>query len=147
MMRRLRNFVRLPAARRRLLVETLGLLAAVRLALWTLPYPSVRALTDRLARRARPTADAPRQMVALVAWAVERSSQFVPRSSCLVQALVARVLLARAGYTSRLNLGVAFGSRGEFEAHAWLDSGSWTVVGGQTARRYKPLPLPEELSR
>jgi hypothetical protein len=47
--RRLRKFVRLPAAERRLLVKAALLLAATRAGVWLLPFRTVRRVVARVA--------------------------------------------------------------------------------------------------
>jgi hypothetical protein len=77
-----------------------------------------------------------------IAWAVAAASRYVPKATCLVQALAAESLLAQAGYPSRLHIGVAPGKppdgRG-LDAHAWLECGGQALVGGANAGRYRPL--------
>jgi hypothetical protein len=66
----------------------------------------------------------------------------VPRlpfhSSCLVQALAARLMLARRRRPSTLVLGVK-AENGAFRAHAWLLSGGGTVCGGLEAAGYQTI--------
>jgi hypothetical protein len=51
-------------------------------------------------------------------------------AACLPQAMVAKFMLKRRGYASTLHLGVARDRAGALIAHAWLDGGGMTVVGG-----------------
>jgi len=63
-----------------------------------------------------------------ITWAVQVMGHFVPRSTCLVRALSGQILLARYGYSSLVKIGVSR-SKGEFEAHAWLEHGDEVVLG------------------
>jgi hypothetical protein len=82
---------------------------------------------------ARPGADPVR-----IAWALAVASRFVPRPTCLVQALAAHRLLARHGHASALCIGVAKSDAAGFAAHAWIECGGAVLVG-QTASEYALL--------
>jgi hypothetical protein len=142
-MRLLRSFLRLPSAKRRLLLQAVPLVAAVRVALWIVPFPMWRRWFARACRSFTPVGSRRLHRMEHVAWAVQQASRVVPRSSCLTQALATQVLLARAGYPSRLRIGVARGTRGDLEAHAWVESGGRQVIGARGAERYAPLSVPE----
>jgi len=65
-------------------------------------------------------------------------------STCLAQALAGARLLHSTGLTATVTLGVAKGPPGALEAdsilaHAWLDHGDVTVIGGARERRYLPV--------
>jgi hypothetical protein len=74
-----------------------------------------------------------------VAWAIRRVSRFVPRATCLTQAVAGRLMLARRGHTSRVNIGVARAAGGGLRAHAWLESDGVVVIGGDGLDDYTPL--------
>jgi hypothetical protein len=114
---------------RRVLRAT-GVVLAIRLALWCLPYAVVmRYLTSRREglrrRRPVPTADPSH-----IAWRVAVASRFVPRSTCLVQALSGQQLLAAAGHDSTVHFGVALNASSRLGAHAWLACDDRIVIGG-----------------
>ena len=67
------------------------------------------------------------------------ASRYVPRATCLTQALTMQVLLERAGYDARLRIGVARGDEGQFQAHAWVESQDGIVIGGSDLGRYTGL--------
>ena len=141
-MHRVRSFLALPAADRWLALRAAGWLVAARIALWTLPFARVQALTQRAgSRRARSARDAPGR----VAWAVETVAARIPTASCLTQALAAQVMLERAGERPELKLGVAT-DKGAFEAHAWLELHGRAIVGDRELDRYARLesdPSPQ----
>ena len=66
------------------------------------------------------------------AWAIARASRWVPKATCLTQALSGQWLLARRGYASRVVIGVRRPSHGEVAAHAWLRVGEDGVLGATT---------------
>lgn len=133
----LAKLLALPAAERRLLLAAAGLLAAVRVGLWTLPfrsvYGAVRSRGPSARRAGMPSAER-------IVWAVEVAARRLPRATCLVRALAAQALLARHGHASELRLGVARGAGRAFEAHAWLEANGQILIGGATQERYVPLP-------
>lgn len=124
----LRRFLRLPACKRRLLIRAAVLLALMRAGLWLLPFKAVLRLTRRIGERAPPS-DSGDLPVGPIIWAVRRASRFVPGATCLTQALVGRVLLARAGHPSEVRIGVRKDPVRGFEAHAWLEHRGEVVLG------------------
>jgi hypothetical protein len=126
----LRKFLRLPAPDRRLLLEAAMLQAAVRLALWLLPFRLLNK-PPRISRRRTATPSR-------LAWAIAATTRLIPRSTCLVRALAARRLLARHGYASTLHLGVARAPHG-LDAHAWLECQGAIPLGAPALDRYTPL--------
>ena len=76
-----------------------------------------------------------------VVWAVKTASRFVPKATCLTQALVAQIILARRGCATDLQIGVARSEQGSVEAHAWLESDGRVLIGGMTdLDRFTALP-------
>jgi Transglutaminase-like superfamily len=117
--------------------------AAIRVALWSVPFRMWRQLFARACRPLAPLGWRRLHRMEDVAWAVRQASRVVPRSSCLTQALATQVLLARSGYSSQLRIGVARGARGDLEAHAWVESDGQRVIGARGAERYALLPVPQ----
>ena len=134
-MRRLRKFLRLSPADRRLLVTAALLQAAIRLGLVVLPYRRLRQLVDRAARVRRLAPTPPER----IAWAVTRTSRSVPGAACLTQALALRVLLERRGQPARVRVGVMRADGARLLAHAWVESGGRVLLGGADLARYTPL--------
>ena len=140
-----RRLAVLPAAARRRLLHAAIAVAVVRLALSLMPFRWVRA---RVGAR-KPGLRAPGEDSASQwAWAVRVASRRIPGASCLTQALALQWLLARAGRSARIHIGVAkLGARG-FEAHAWLESGGEILIGGdESLDRFAPiLKLPADVA-
>lgn len=98
--------------------------AMTRIALSTIGY-------RRLGEPAPRTRDlAPPNLVARVRAGVVWSARYVPRATCLTQAVACRSLIGRQGFPTTLRVGVRPDARGGFTAHAWLLSGDDVVVGG-----------------
>lgn len=135
-----RKFWRLDNAERRAILQAWGLVWSARLGLWLLPFARMQAWAARAP--ARPAPGAPG--VARLAWAITTASRYVPRATCLTQALAGQALLARYGHAAQLRLGVAKTERDGLEAHAWLVIGAQVVIGGHELERYAPLPARKE---
>lgn len=127
------------AARRRLLLRAFALLWRYRLTLWHQPFQQVMHHVDHIRIRPERARHEPRE----VAHALEVGARFVPRATCLVQALAGVRLFAEQGERVRL----VFGTRqraGVLEAHAWLESGERVVVGDlPDLHSYRRLAGPE----
>jgi len=155
----------------RLSLEAWPLLACARWALWREPFPAFHAAWSRKTQdegsAATSTPDAPatsandfpdetgepdakaRREAWECAHAISRAARWVPRASCLTQALALQRLLARRGLESSLFLGVdravtpseAPRPRAKgFEAHAWVEWRGRVLIGGDISR-WTPLPL------
>jgi len=134
----LRKFFRIPDAEQLLLGRALTILAAVRFALWLLPFKTLQRISAKLIQacaRKESRFSTERRV-----WAVRVASRYVPRATCLTQALAAQVLLGLGGVPASVRIGVAKEKGGDFEAHAWLESGGKILLGGIDAeQRYTPL--------
>ncbi|HEX6099719.1 MAG TPA: lasso peptide biosynthesis B2 protein [Thermoanaerobaculia bacterium] len=140
-MRALRELFRRGTAERRLVMQALVAVPAVRLALWLLPFRIVRRRVGRAAaRRAEPTTPQPAVRAEQIVWAVMAVSARVPRATCLTQALAASLLLPRYGHDATLRVGVAKDEAGRLRAHAWLESGGVTILGEPEPGAFQPLP-------
>jgi len=137
-MRALRRFRNLPPTRRRLAVTSLLTVAAVRIGLAVLPFGRLRAILRRVksspSRRpgAVPSAEE-------LAWAVGVASRYVPRATCLVQALALELLLARSGRAAEVRIGVAK-QNGHLQAHAWVESEGQRLLEDSEPTRFTSLP-------
>ena len=135
LIRKVRTLTHLSAQDRWLASRAIGVVAVVRFALWMLPFrwirKSVASIGVNPAARWKLRPDR-------VAWAISLASRYVPRATCLTQALAASVLLHRAGLEHQLQIGVSR-ERG-FAAHAWVVCGDSVLVGGSgTASLYAPI--------
>ena len=139
-MGRLRRFLRLSAAERRLLIRAVVLLQVISVGMRLLPFRTLRRLL-LLAQRARAgSGRVDRVPVEGIAGAVEAASRHMPgEKTCLTQALAAQTLLVRQGYPALLHIGAAKGEEGQLQAHAWVESEGRIVIGGHNLERYAPL--------
>lgn len=143
-MRRLRKFLRLEKREQLLLLETVTLLAVVRLGLWLIPFRTVKKLLAKIEQGPARSRSSNPLSVNQIAWAVRVGSRAVPMATCLTQALTGQILLARRGHPAHLRIGVAKEPRKDLEAHAWLEYEGRVVIGdhGDLAH-YTPLPSVE----
>lgn len=141
-MRRWHRLLDLAPADRRLLLEAIPLVLAIRLGLWLLPFRTLRRLLEKAVSEDRGP-DGEDRIVERVAWAVKAASRRVPAATCLTQALAAQVLLRRRGLSPRLHIGVAKDENARLLAHAWVESEGRIVVGGRGHKRYTSLLVLE----
>jgi transglutaminase superfamily protein len=134
--KRVRKFRELPHAERLLLIRAAALLCMVRLGLWLLPFRRLSTLVQRGKLRLRP--DGP-PSAERIGWAIRVASRYVPRATCLAQALAALAMLERAGLPAQLYIGVARNDEQLFQAHAWVESRGNAIVGGSDLEGYAPL--------
>ncbi len=134
----MRRWMRLPRADRLLLLQALKVVGCIRLALWVLPFPRLRALLAKIGSVRPPSPN--RLAPARLAWAVSVTSRCVPYATCLTQALATELLLRWAGYRGVLHIGVAKLANGRLLAHAWLDHEGVIIIGGWEHWRFAPLP-------
>jgi hypothetical protein len=133
--RRLKRIITLTPAERYLLIRVALVVGVARVAIWILPFASARRLVERISPRVDSVP------VKTLMWAVTATSRFVPAASCLVQAAAAQALLTRAGYKSRMEIGVRRDDPGGVQAHAWVVCEDQIVIGGATADRFSRLGL------
>ena len=130
-MPRFRTFLRMSSSERRLLFVGGVVVACVRILLWILPFKRVVWLVERTALRSARAA--PVRLLedtnVHIAWGVTTAARYVPRATCLTQALAAQWLFAWFGHPTLLRIGVAKGSGKPLRAHAWLESEGRVVVG------------------
>ena len=138
------KFLRLPWRKQRALLTAGVSLGAVRIAMASLPFETLRRHLGRLARtpsyvRAPPD---PSEIETIV-WSLQAAGRTLPPAGrCLIEALTGHVLLGRRGIATDLRIGVARDPDGTFKAHAWLEKGDRVVLGelGPDLKRYTPFP-------
>jgi hypothetical protein len=135
-----RKFCRLPAAERFFLVRAITLLVAVRIALWLLPIKILKQISAKVAQPRSASQKRSEFSKERGVWAIQVASRYVPRTTCLAQALAAQALLGFGGIPASVRIGVAKPTAGDFEAHAWVESDGKILMGGAEAgQRYTRL--------
>lgn len=144
-MRPVHEFLRLSLPDQYLLLQAALLVSAIRVGLWVVPFRTLHRLLAHVSRGPVAPASSSAGAVDRITWAVGLASHYIPRATCLTQALATQVLLRRYGHTCKLHIGVARGSDARLEAHAWVEYAGRVVIGGPRAHiaRYTPLPSLE----
>jgi hypothetical protein len=70
---------------------------------------------------------------------VASAARFVPRATCLTQAIAAHWLLRQGGFPAVLYLGVLRGPGAVFRAHAWVESDGRVLIGGGAGKDFTRL--------
>jgi hypothetical protein len=137
-MPRLAKFLKLSTVDKVLALQCLFVVVLVRIGLSLFSYRSLQRVL-RPKKKCRTSVD--NGKADLIVRAVGSASRLVPRASCLTQALAAQFILAQAGFSSQIRVGVAILEEGKFVAHAWLICEGRVVMGGTAAeiRRYAML--------
>jgi hypothetical protein len=127
MKRRLSRLLKLNKSELRILIESYLLLSAIRLGLWLLPFGKLQKILDKISSSTKLDQ---KLQIRQIATAVGRSSKYSPGNvMCLARALTTEVLLTKYGYSPLLKIGVAKGSQGKLEAHAWVEEQEKIVIG------------------
>ena len=139
------RFLRLTHRDQALLAQAAGLIVAIRLCLWVVPFSLVQRLverfTDPTSRTSHGTADSRR-----IAWAVDAAARSVLIDNCLARALAAQVLLTRLGHDAEIRIGVARKPDGSLVAHAWVESGGEVLIGDEELERYEAASGPGRIA-
>jgi len=136
---RLCAFARLPSVDQRLLIQASLLLSVIAVGLRVLPFRILQRFIARLTSAPTPSDIADDRSIDRLVWAVKTTSRYVPGTTCLVQAMASKVLLARRGYPTRLRIGVTRGEGRTFQAHAWLER-EGVIIFGESDIDYTSLP-------
>ena len=132
------RFGRLEGRDKWLLLRAAAWLAVARIRLASTPFST---LSERLSVEGDDPAGAPDEsLLQRIGFAVRVAANHVPwRSDCFPQAIAARTLLKRLGYSSTIHLGVERASEDNIAGHAWLTCSGTVVVGGENLDRYTEI--------
>lgn len=120
------RFISLSAARKRVLIEAVGIVLIVRAALALFSLKQIIAALHRLASR-KPGRKTFAQDDILYALAV--IARWMPFATCLVSGLAGQYLLSRNGFHPTLHIGVKKETDKMLMAHAWVTIEQQVVVG------------------
>lgn len=135
-MKRLRRFLRLLPADRRLFIEAAGALVVAGLLLRIFPFARLSSrLGTHMAESPVEESAALTASASRVQWAVETAARVLPwKPVCLPQAVAATRMLRRRGIPSTLYLGID--PAADYDAHAWVRVGDVIVTGGPSPDRF-----------
>jgi hypothetical protein len=134
LMSKINSFYKLSSLRKGLFIESIILMIFIRLFLSLISFSRVKKISDRLSRPNNNQKDP--VTIEDIVWCVQVVSVYVPRATCLTQAITAQILLFRHNHPSKLKIGVYKGE--EFEAHAWLEINN-KIVLGKSEQKYIPI--------
>lgn len=139
----LRKLARTSWREKDLLLRAAFLVLLIRVGLHVVSFKRLQRMLDDSADPAEYPRTRDESYIDDVVWAVRAlARRTLGDKPCLVQALAARWMLGRAGFDTRLRIGVVKGPDKELLAHAWLDYEGDTVIGGRSSiSRFKPLEI------
>lgn len=133
-MNKIRRFFQISLEDKFLLIKTYFLLWTVRLMLWIFKIHRIINFTEKVGSSTKNNS----LSIEKIVWAVNSTSPYVPKASCLTRSLVARILFKQNGYKSEIKIGVAKDENGKLNAHAWVEIDDKTVIGGSQIE-YTPI--------
>jgi transglutaminase superfamily protein len=143
-MKRINKFIQLTLAEKSLLFRCAGAVAFSTVGLRIFPWHRLQSVLLKIAGRQTRQLHSSRPTVEQIKWAVRASSHFIPKATCLPQALAAQYLLVRCGYAADFQIGIARNQGGKLEAHAWVVGENQTVIGEvKELERFTPLSKGE----
>jgi len=136
-MRRIHKFLKLSSAEKRLLIRVWILIGTIRLGLEFLSFSTLKEIFINIKSLFAFSIDefSEEQLT----WAITVASRYIPRTTCLAQALALQLLLQQAGHQACLHIGVEEAERGSLKAHAWVESQGRILIGGSDLSRYTHL--------
>lgn len=144
-MKKLLKFLFLPYQEKKLISQSLFLVITIRLSLWIFPF---RWLNNWLSKLGSPNIGSqPTDQIVIgnVTRSVRSCSRYVPRASCLTQALATQTILRLKGLDSQLKFGVDKDENEKLVAHAWVESDGKIIIGKSAdIHRYSLLSLSKE---
>lgn len=129
------TFFKLNPDEKILLFRTLFLMWKIRIMLWILPFPYIK---NSLFKSNEIKNIKSKYNISNLIWAVETSSKFVLKATCLVNALTAYLIFSSQNYPSQVKIGVGKGENDTFEAHAWLEINEEIIIG-KCERNYSTI--------
>lgn len=118
----LRRFIGLRPDERGFVLRTLLLVAAIRVALWVLPFQRLQRVIGASISWESLSLSVPDDMpVERLVWSVRAASRCIPAASCLTQSLALHYLLTRAGHRPEICIGVIKDTEAGIDAHAWVE--------------------------
>ena len=123
-MRRVRKFLSLSLREKILLLKAAILVCHIRLELTFLSFSSLQNLLTKTAKRQIHSTPSPKYRFSVdqLAGSFAAVCHYVPKATCLIQALAIQVLLWQEGYPANLQIGARKDEEGRLQAHAWVES-------------------------
>jgi len=140
LLRHLRGFIRLPRARRPLLLEAAFGLLAARLMLRFVPFRYLTLFMKYPLADIRPSEFERGLIRNDVSRAIREAAAHLPGNTvCFPRALAAQVMCRRRGIDARLFYGASTANGTGLTAHVWVQDGSAGVVGCEEMSQFRTL--------
>lgn len=146
MIRKIKKFRKLSSKEKRLFFEAYVTVGIMRAAILRIPFKRLtRSLKHQQNDMEIIPLDSEEMQTALsVSKAISRASAHTPwESTCLVQSLTAKRMLARRGVPGVLYLGVAKNTDdgADMKAHSWSQCGEMIITGGEGHENFTVLSM------
>lgn len=132
-MNQIKLFLNLSVDKKSLLIKSVVLTTLIRICLYLIPFSRIYTTFNKLSRIKIYTNS---RKVDDIIWAVMVASHYIPKSTCLVQAITAQILMTHYNHDSTLMIGV--NKSNDFEAHAWVEINK-NVILGESSINFVPL--------
>lgn len=121
------SFLKLSSWEKKIAFVALLWVIRIRIMLWMFHFSTVQNRVQKIACNYNST---PKNTITMnrLRIMIMVASKYVPRATCLVQALAGYILFSKYGYNTSIKIGV-LNENGEFEAHAWLEHDEKVVLG------------------
>lgn len=121
------GFIKLPSKDKKIAIESLFWVIWIRIMLWLFPFTKVQRRVKKRVGQYHIVHN-PIFSMSKLRIMIMVASRFVPRATCLVQALAGHIIFSKYGYNTVIKIGVLT-ENGEFEAHSWLEHDEKVVLG------------------
>jgi len=128
------RFFKLSNNKKSLFIKSLTLMLFIRISLTMLPFSKIKKISKIFSRMNNNKKN--NLSIEDIIWSIHIVSNYVPRATCLTQAITAQILLYRHDHFSKLKIGVI--KKDNFEAHAWLEINN-KIILGESEEKYVPL--------
>ncbi len=130
------SFVKLSSRDKVVALESLYWVLLIRIMVWIFPFLSVQNMVQKIACH-YDSNNKHAIILSRIRIMITVAAKYVPRATCLVQALAGYILFSKYGYTTSIKIGVLT-ENGEFEAHAWLEQDGHVVLG-ESEKNFKTI--------
>jgi len=141
MFRRLKKYIELPGSEKKLFSEALRLTLWIRIVTFFLNFNRYVSKLGIPHKESfiNPSPDQ-KKIIYKVFRAMRRSSIYLPfNSSCLIDAVVAKLMLNTRSIESTFYLGVTKDNTKQLKAHAWLRCGETIITGRRGMEKFTPV--------
>lgn len=128
------RFFKLSNTKKTLFIKSLTLMLFMRISLTMLSFSKIKKISKIFSRSNNDKKN--NLSIEDIIWSIHAVSNYIPKATCLTQAITAQILLYRHDHPSKLKIGVI--KKDDFEAHAWLEINN-KIILGESEEKYVPL--------